>query len=100
MSVTPLFAAVGLWDIVMPLLGIHLKVMVRRCCALKSLCCGRDLKEDARGLAADGRQASVRSRRRRGKTFTLRNVITLLVLLGFLAMLSILYSRLWPRLPT
>ena len=60
----------------------------------------RDVKEETRGLAAEGRQASAsRSRRRRGKTFTLRNAVTLLVLLGFLAMLSIMYSRLWPRLP-
>lgn len=60
----------------------------------------RDVKEETRGLAAEGRQASAsRGRRRKGKTFTLRNAVTLLVLLGFLAMLSIMYSRLWPRLP-
>ncbi|CAL5219260.1 g1056 [Coccomyxa viridis] len=60
----------------------------------------KDVKEETRGLAAEGRQASAsRTRRRRGKTFTLRNAVTLLVLLGFLAMLSIMYSRLWPRLP-
>ncbi|KAK9908953.1 hypothetical protein WJX75_005108 [Coccomyxa subellipsoidea] len=55
----------------------------------------RDLKEEGRKVS-DVRPAR---RRRRGRTCTLRHVVTLIMVLGFLAVLSLLYGRLWPRLP-
>ncbi|EIE25417.1 hypothetical protein COCSUDRAFT_40666 [Coccomyxa subellipsoidea C-169] len=55
----------------------------------------RDLKEEGR-KGSDVRPAR---RRKRGRTCTLRNVVTLIMVLGFLAVLSLLYGRLWPRLP-
>lgn len=55
----------------------------------------RDVKEDSR----KGPEAKPARRRRRARTFTLRNVVTLIIVLGFLAVLSMLYSQLWPRRP-
>ncbi|CAL8460625.1 g154 [Coccomyxa elongata] len=55
----------------------------------------RDLKEEGRR----GSDVRPMRRRKRGRMFTLRNVVTFIMVLGFLAVLSLLYSRLWPRLP-
>ena len=57
----------------------------------------RDVKEEGRKQPEGARSAR---RRRRGRSvFSLRNCMTLFMVLCFLGVLSLLYSRLWPRLP-
>ena len=55
------------------------------------------MKEEGRKQPEGARPA--RKRRRSRGLFNLRNGMTLFMVLCFLGVLTLLYARLWPRLP-